>query len=94
MAHINRMKRKMKAQVACELIEKSVSAVTDARLLARPETDDAGSHITLFVERYDPDSPLDPLIKEACTALQQHHWRLVVVKVPIGLVEVIIELGK
>lgn len=94
MAHINRMKRTLKAEEAAELIEKTVSAVTDARIYARPESDDGGRHITLFIERYDPDSPLDPLVKEACTALQQHNWRLVTVKVPIGMIEVIVEMGK
>ncbi len=94
MAHITRMKRTMKAEDAVKLIEKTVSAVTDARIYACPETDDAGRHITLFVERYDPDAPMDPLIKDACTALQDHYWRLVVVKVPIGLIQVIKELAK
>jgi len=94
MANINRMKRTLKAEEAVKLIEKTVSAVTDARIHACAESDGAGKHITLFVERYEPDSPLDPLIKEACTALQKHNWRLVTVKVPIGMIEVIIETGK
>ena len=88
------MKRTLKAEEAVRLIEKTVSAVTDARIHACAESDGAGKHITLFVERYEPDSPLDPLIKEACTALQKHKWRLVTVKVPIGMIEVIAETGK
>ena len=94
MANINRMKRTLKAEEAVRLIEKTVSAVTDARIHACAESDGAGKHITLFIERYKPDSPLDPLIKEACTALQKHKWRLVTVKVPIGMIEVIAEMGK
>ena len=94
MAHINRMKRTLKDKEAVKLIEKTVSAVTDARIHARAESDGDGRHITLFVERYNPDSPLDPLVKEACTALQKHNWRLVTVKVPIGMIEDIVERGK
>ena len=94
MAHINRMKRTLKDEEAVKLIEKTVSAVTDARIHARAESDGGGRHITLFVERYNPDSPLDPLVKDACTALQEHYWRLVTVKVPIGMIEDIIERGK
>jgi 2C-methyl-D-erythritol 2,4-cyclodiphosphate synthase len=94
MAHINRMKRTLKDEAAVKLIEKTVSAVTDARIYARAESDGGGRHITLFVERYNPDSPLDPLVKEACTALQKHNWRLVTVKVPIGMIEDIVERGK
>ena len=94
MAHINRMKRTLKDEEAVKLIEKTVSAVTDARIHACAESDGGGKHITLFVERYKPDSPLDPLIKEACTALQEHNWRLVTVKVPIGMIEDIVERGK
>jgi hypothetical protein len=94
MANINRMNRTLKSEEAAKLIEKTVSAVTDARIHACVESDGAGKHITLFVERYKPDSPLDPLFHEACTALQEYNWRLVTVKVPIGTIEVIIETGK
>jgi|TARA_R100001244_G_scaffold113319_1_gene83912 2C-methyl-D-erythritol 2,4-cyclodiphosphate synthase len=95
MAHTNKKTNQtLKAEEAVKLIEKTVSAVTDARIHACAEADGGGKHITLFVERYKPDSPLDPLIKEACTALQEHDWRLITVKVPIGTIEVIIETGK
>ena len=94
MANVNRMKRILKAEEAAKLIEKTVSAVTDARIHACVESDGSGKHITLFVERYKPDSPLDPLVHEACTALREYNWRLVTVKVPIGTIEVIIETGK
>ena len=94
MAHINRMKRTLKDEEAVKLIEKTVSAVTDARIHACVESDGGGRHITLFVERYNPDSPLDPLVKDACTALQKHNWRLITVKVPIGMIEDIVERGK
>ena len=88
------MNRELSAEMAAELIKKQISAITDARIHARPESDDGGKHIVLYIEQHTPDSTLDPLVKENRAALQEHNWRLVTVKVPIGMIEVIIETGK
>ena len=45
MAHITRIKRTLAASEAVRIIERSVRAVTDARIMARRESDDAGKHI-------------------------------------------------
>lgn len=88
MAHANKMKRKMSAYEAALLIKRQVANVTDARLLARPESDDGGKHIALYIECAVPDSPLPPLVKVALEGLHEHHWRLISIKVPHGWVEV------
>jgi hypothetical protein len=82
------MKRKMPAHEAALLIKRHVANVTDARLLARPESDDAGKHIVLYIECTVPDSPLPPLVKAALEGLREHDWCLVAIKVPYGWVEV------
>jgi len=89
MTRINKMNRKLSAEMAAELIKKQISAVTDARIYARPESDDGGRHIVLYIEQAAPDSPLDPLVKENRSALQEYNWRLVLIKVPIGSIKVI-----
>ena len=91
MAHITRMKRKLPAADAIKIIESSVRAVTDAKILARRESDDAGKHIVIYIERAFPDEPLPDLVKDACTVLQEHHWRLIPVKIPVGWVQVMEE---
>ena len=89
MTRINKTNRKLSAEMAAELIKKQVSAITDARIHARSESDDGGKHIVLYIEQPAPDSPLDPLVKETRAALEAHNWRLVVIKVPIGSIKVI-----
>ena len=49
MAHITRMKRTLAASEAVRIIERSVRAVTDARIMARRESDDGGKHIVLYL---------------------------------------------
>ena len=88
MAHITRMKRTLAASEAVRIIERSVRAVTDARIMARRESDDAGKHIVLYIERPFPEEPLPDLVKDACTVLQEHHWRLIPVKIPVGWIQV------
>jgi hypothetical protein len=88
MAHIKKIKRKLPASEAVRIIERSVRAVTDARIMARRESDDAGKHIVLYIERAFPDERLPSLVKDACTALQEHHWRLIPIKIPVGWIQV------
>ena len=60
-------------------------------ILARPESDDGGVHIALYIECRVPGAPLDPLVKETLGVVREHHWRVVPIKVPWGWIEVMEE---
>jgi len=85
---INPMKQKLSSHDAAALLTEQLAQVTDARVLVRPESDDSGAHIALYIECRVPASRLPPLVQEILTTWKDHHWRLVAIKVPYGWVEV------
>jgi len=89
MAQITSMKRKLAAEEAVRILKKHVAAVTDATHDARVESDDTGKHIVLYVEQYNPQDSLSPLLRDSLGVLSEYYWRLVTIKVPIGAVEII-----
>jgi hypothetical protein len=90
MAHINEMNKTITGVEAVKIVKDHVSGIIDARHLVRLESDDSGKHIVLYIERSKPGDPLPPLVKESLSVLVEHYWNLITIKVPIGMVEIII----
>tara|TARA_R110000851_G_scaffold27426_2_gene77123 strand:+ start:23 stop:316 length:294 start_codon:yes stop_codon:yes gene_type:complete len=66
----------------------------DGRFTARFENDDGGSHIVLVIEVEEPSLGLDPLLMKALFSIKWMGWRYVIVKVPPGYVDAIMNAKK
>ena len=65
------------------------AAEFEGRFFARFENDDGGSHIVLSIEVEEPSHGLDPLLMDALYASKWMGWRYMIVKVPPGYIDAI-----
>jgi len=68
------------------------AAVFDGRFTVRFESDDGGTHIAVVLEVEDPSKSLEPFLSDALDGGKKWMgWRYLIVKVPIGYIDAIID---
>ena len=76
---------------ASDALRHHVKDVCDLIYLVKFESDDGGHHLALYVEVPNPTELLEPYLREALVTSIWMGWRLIVLKVPPGYIEVLVE---
>ena len=71
-----------------------IAGVFDGRYTVRFESDDGGNHITLIIEVEEPSQTLDNFLSDAISFPKWMGWRYLIVKVPPGYIDAILEAPK
>jgi hypothetical protein len=90
MAHIFFSGKKAPEEEAIRELEKHVAATCDLVHVAKFESDDGGKHIASYVEVEDPSILLEPYLKDVLHHVKWMGWRHILIKVPPGQIEMII----
>jgi len=86
-----RLGDKAPKQEAEKTLRVHAAAACDFRFTVRFENDDGGSVICLYIEVEEPSKALDTGIRDALVEPWWLGWRYVIVKVPIGYIDAVLE---
>tara|TARA_Y100000592_G_scaffold73359_1_gene114246 strand:- start:2400 stop:2696 length:297 start_codon:yes stop_codon:yes gene_type:complete len=86
--------KKADPQTAISKLMQHTAGVFDGRFHAKVESDDGGSHITLYVEVEDPNKPMDSFLVDALHVPKWMGWRFILCKCPPGYIDAILTAVK